>query len=70
MVNRKRALASGVGAGGGRGASVDVLREPAEALAVALPLQHRTHEQLQRPSGQLRTGHFALEIITQQVNFK
>lgn len=43
-----------------RHCSVDVLREPAEALAVALPLQHRAHEQLQRPPGQLRPRHLAL----------
>lgn len=45
---------------GGGGRSVDVLRQPTEALAVALALQHRAHEQLQRPPRQLRARHLAL----------
>jgi len=39
--------------------SLEVLREPAEALAVALSLEHRAHEDLERSSAgqQLRARH-------------
>lgn len=39
---------------------VDVLGEPAEALAVALPLQHTAHEHLQWSCVQLLQGNVAL----------
>lgn len=54
------------GGGGGVGvlrnlaALVDVLGEPAEALAVALPLQHTAHEHLQWSRVQLLHGNVAL----------
>ncbi len=57
----------GGGDGGGGGgvlrdlaALVDVLGEPAEALAVALPLQHTAHEHLQWSRVQLLHGNVAL----------
>lgn len=43
---------------------VDVLREPAEALAVALPLQDAAHEHLQRPRVQLLQRDVALRRRT------
>lgn len=43
------------------GVLVDVLGEPAEALPVALPLQHAAHEQLQWSRVQLLHGNVALE---------
>ena len=43
------------------GVLVDVLGEPAEALSVALPLQHAAHEQLQWSRVQLLHGNVALE---------
>lgn len=45
---------------GGLAALVDVLGEPAEALAVALPLQHAAHEHLQWSRVQLLQGDVAL----------
>lgn len=50
------------------GVLVDVLGEPAEALPVALPLQHAAHEQLQWSRVQLLHGNVALE--TRQTSFK
>lgn len=43
---------------------IDVLREPAEALAVALSLQHAAHEHLQGPRVQLFEGNVALNTNT------
>lgn len=43
---------------------IDVLREPAEALAVALSLQHAAHEHLQRPRVQLLERDVALHTNT------
>ena len=42
--------------------SVDVLRQPAEALAVALPLQYRTHEQLQGAARQVTARDLHLPV--------
>lgn len=44
----------------GLAALVDVLGEPAEALAVALPLQHTAHENLQWSCVELLHGNVAL----------
>lgn len=44
----------------GLAALVDVLGEPAEALAVALPLQHTAHEHLQWSRVQLLHGNITL----------
>lgn len=43
------------------GVLVDVLGEPAEALPVALPLQHAAHEHLQWSCVQLLHGNVALK---------
>lgn len=45
----------------GVAALVDVLGEPAEALAVALPLQHTAHEHFQWSCVQLLHGNCALK---------
>jgi len=44
--------------------SVDVLRQPSEALTIALSFQHTTHEQLQRPCWKLTTCHHTLNTYT------
>lgn len=46
---------------GGLASLVDVLGQPAEALAVALPLQHAAHEHLQRSRVQLLYGNVSLK---------
>lgn len=48
--------------GGGGGSLLDVVGEPAESFAVALPLQHAAHEHLQRSRVQLLHGNGALGV--------
>lgn len=52
----------GVSVSRGLASLVDVLGEPAEALAVALPLQHTAHEHLQWSCVQLLQGNVALRM--------
>lgn len=51
----------------GLAALVDVLGEPAEALAVALPLQHTAHEHLQWSCVQLLHGNITLRESRKKV---
>lgn len=52
----------GVSVSRGLASLVDVLGEPAEALTVALPLQHTAHEHLQWSCVQLLQGNVALRM--------
>lgn len=51
-------------------ALVDVLGEPAEALAIALPLQHTAHEHLQWSCIQILQWNVTLEEKSERVKKK
>lgn len=53
-------VGGGVGVLWGMAALIDVLREPTETLAIALPLQHTAHEHLQWSRVQLLHGNVTL----------